>query len=196
MKKIPTIFVRDLMTHLVVNEVMPGCEWVFKGEGVPTRKYDGSPVLIRNGQNFKRYELRVHEGRTAPAGFEPCDPVDVVTGKQVGWVPITDRPDDKWFREACSRLEGHPDMRDGTYEACGPHFQHNPEKFNFDVLVRHGIAVLESTGNPQGPTLKRPTFELLRYYLAHHDVEGIVWHHSDGRMAKIKARDFGIRRGH
>ena len=23
-------------------------------------------------------------------------------------------------------------------------------------------------------------------------IEGIVWHHPDGRMAKIKARDFGI----
>ena len=24
------------------------------------------------------------------------------------------------------------------------------------------------------------------------DIEGIVWHHPDGRMAKIKRRDFGL----
>ena len=34
----------------------------------------------------------------------------------------------------------------------------------------------------------------IRDYLADTPVEGIVWHHhQDGRMAKIKARDFGIR---
>ena len=27
------------------------------------------------------------------------------------------------------------------------------------------------------------------------DVHRIVWHHEDGRMAKIKGRDFGIKRG-
>ncbi|MFM9701120.1 hypothetical protein ACKI2D_48545, partial [Streptomyces europaeiscabiei] len=31
-------------------------------------------------------------------------------------------------------------------------------------------------------------------YLSTHDVEGIVWHHPDGRMAKIKGTDFGIKR--
>jgi hypothetical protein len=30
--------------------------------------------------------------------------------------------------------------------------------------------------------------------LAGKDIEGIVWHHSDGRMAKIKLRDFGHKR--
>jgi hypothetical protein len=31
-------------------------------------------------------------------------------------------------------------------------------------------------------------------YLREHDIKGIVWHHPDGRMAKIKGKDFGINR--
>lgn len=38
------------------------------------------------------------------------------------------------------------------------------------------------------------TFEELKVFLKGRDIEGIVWHHRDGRMAKIKARDFGWRR--
>ena len=38
------------------------------------------------------------------------------------------------------------------------------------------------------------TFDGIRDYLRAHDMEGVVWHHPDGRMAKIKARDFGIKR--
>jgi hypothetical protein len=38
------------------------------------------------------------------------------------------------------------------------------------------------------------TFNELREWLSGMDIEGIVFHHPDGRMAKIKKRDFGIRR--
>lgn len=34
----------------------------------------------------------------------------------------------------------------------------------------------------------------LRSYLANKDIEGIVWHHPDGRMVKIKGKDFGLKR--
>jgi hypothetical protein len=37
-----------------------------------------------------------------------------------------------------------------------------------------------------------PTFDELRDYLSEGSIEGIVFHHNDGRMAKIKCRDFGI----
>ena len=48
MKKIPTVFARDPETNLryVKDEVTPGCEWVFAGEGVATRKYDGTCVMF------------------------------------------------------------------------------------------------------------------------------------------------------
>ena len=37
-------------------------------------------------------------------------------------------------------------------------------------------------------------FAGLRQYLRLGAIEGIVWHHPDGRMVKIKAKDFGFRR--
>jgi hypothetical protein len=38
------------------------------------------------------------------------------------------------------------------------------------------------------------SFDELREWLAGKDIEGLVWHHPDGRMAKIKLRDFGLPR--
>jgi hypothetical protein len=35
----------------------------------------------------------------------------------------------------------------------------------------------------------------LREWLLDRDIEGLVFHHPDGRMAKIKLRDFGLKRG-
>lgn len=37
------------------------------------------------------------------------------------------------------------------------------------------------------------SFEGLNRHLAENCDEGIVFHHPDGRMAKIKRRDFGLR---
>ena len=38
-------------------------------------------------------------------------------------------------------------------------------------------------------------FAGLRAFLAGQDTEGLVFHHPDGRMGKIKLRDFGLKRG-
>lgn len=37
-------------------------------------------------------------------------------------------------------------------------------------------------------------FDALREYLRGRDIEGVVWHHPDGRMVKIKGKDFGLKR--
>ena len=44
-----------------------------------------------------------------------------------------------------------------------------------------------ANGNGAAPTT-------IKAYLADGKIEGIVWHHPDGRMVKIKAKDFGIKR--
>ena len=36
------------------------------------------------------------------------------------------------------------------------------------------------------------TFDGLHRWLCAHPVEGLVFHHPDGRMAKIKRRDYGL----
>lgn len=60
-----------------------------------------------------------------------------------------------------------------------------PEGFDHHVLLRHGEHYL-----PDAPR----SFAELKKYLTERDIEGIVWHHADGRMVKIKAKDFGIKR--
>jgi hypothetical protein len=37
---------------------------------------------------------------------------------------------------------------------------------------------------------RRPVSALVAAYLHARPYEGIVWHHPDGRMAKLKKRDF------
>jgi hypothetical protein len=175
MKKIISLFQRNYEgDHMVRDEVVPGAEWVLAGEGIPTRKHDGTCSMIRGGKLFKRHEVK--NGRKPPDGFEPASDPDPVTGKQQGWLPVGDGPDDAWHREAFD-----PSLEDGTYELCGPKVQGNAEKFPKHVLIRHGSEKLDD--------LPR-NFQFIKDYLAASTIEGIVWHHPDGRMVKIKARDF------
>jgi hypothetical protein len=195
MKKIPTIFERNEDRSRVIDKVNPGCEWVLAGEGIATRKYDGTCCLLRGGKLFKRRELRA--GDVRPVNFEEVD-YDAKTGKVVGWVPIGDGPEDRWHREALVRaivpvlVMGQPvglgldGLEDGTYELLGPKVQGNVERRPRHVLQMHSMAKTY-------PTAPRD-FDGLKSWLATRDIEGIVFHHSDGRMAKIKLRDFGLKR--
>lgn len=181
MNKIISLFARNYDgDRLVRDEVVPGAEWVQAGEGVATRQYDGTCCLVRDGKLYKRYTLK--HGRAAPEGFEPVTEVDPNTGKQEGWVPVGDREDDRWHREAWVRDAAYID---GTYELCGPKVQGNPEGFVNHVLLRHGAEVIDWPPR---------SFDALRAYFGCNPIEGIVWHHSDGRMVKIKGKDFGIKR--
>lgn len=181
MIKIPTIFVRDMSKQpaLVTPEWVPGCEWVRDGEGVATEKYDGTSCLVRDGKLYKRRELR--QGDTAPAGFESLG-TDENTGKTVGWVPVGDGPDDKYHREGFERL---PSAIDGTYELMGPKVQGNKNRLPAHTLIRHADALVF------GDTPR--DFDSLKAWLSERLVEGVVWHHPGGRMAKIKRRDFGLK---
>lgn len=174
MKKVISLYQRNYDgDRLVRDEVVPGAEWVVDGEGIATRKFDGTCCMVRDGKLYKRYDAK--QGKTPPVGFEPAQDADPVTGHWPGWIPVGDGPDDKWHRDAWK--DGTPD---GTYELCGPKIQGNPERFNIHVLIRHGD---EQIDPPR-------TFDGLRNYLGERVIEGIVWHHPDGRMVKIKRKDF------
>jgi hypothetical protein len=183
-QKIISLFQRNYKGDWKVrDEIVPGAEWVRDGEGVATRKYDGTCCLVRDGKLFKRYEIKPESEQ--PAGFEPANEVDERTGKQQGWVPVTDAPEDKWHREAFMKGKNIP-FSDGTYELLGPRIQGNPEKYTEHLLLPHSQATI---------LLDAPRdFTGLKAYFASNDIEGIVWHHPDGRMVKIKAKDFGIKR--
>ena len=185
MKKIPTMFERDWNgdRSRVLNQINPVAQWVFDGEGVATRKIDGTCCMIRAGALFKRLELR--PGDKPPADFELADRDDE-TGKTIGWVPVGVGPEDKFHREAWSReIRTIPD---GTYELVGPKVQGNPEKFDEHLLIPHGEGLAGAID------VVPRTFDGLREWFTGRDIEGVVFHHPDGRMAKIKKRDFGLKR--
>ena len=185
MKKIISLFQRNYDgDKLVRNEVVPGAEWVLAGEGIATRKFDGTCCMVRGAKLYKRYDAK--HGKTPPAGFEPAQEPDPVTGHWPGWLPVGDGADDKYHREAweyllkvCHVTGGKP--IDGTFELCGPKVQGNPEKFQDHQLIPHGIWFLD--GCPRD-------FDGIKAFLENAGIEGIVWHHPDGRMAKIKRKDF------
>jgi hypothetical protein len=180
-KKIPTLFVRDRATHLVTDEITPGCVWVFTEAGVrATKKWDGTCCLIRDGKLYKRYELK--PGREAPADFEQED-FDEITGKAFGWLSVGEGPEDRWHRDAFSIGP----WVDGTYELCGPKVQGNPERFMRHGLFLHGGAKVFFHGKPYRDVLVK--------FFEENNIEGIVFYGSDGKRAKIKGRDFGIKRG-
>ncbi len=184
MQKIISLYQRNYDgDRLVRDEVVPGAEWVIAGEGTATRKLDGTCCKVAGRKLYKRYDLK--PGKEAPWGFEMVEH-DPVTGKSFGWVPVLHGPEDKWHRAAweAEQPEGLPD---GTYELCGPKVQGNPEKLGAHVLIAHNDEELVLSNVPR-------TYAEIKRYLSNTSIEGIVWHHDDGRMVKIKAKDFGIKR--
>ena len=197
MRKIPTLFVRDKEDpSRVTEEVTPGCEWVLKGEGVPTRKYDGTCCMVRDTKLYKRREVKKPKSEHEAQSFEnkliamEFEQVDDLPNKVIGWVPVGDGPEDKWHREAIGRFLGRGQSADGTYELVGPRVQGGAESsFVMHDLVKHGAVLY---GTEDLTTMNLTTFSEIRHSLKSMDAEGIVWHHADGRMAKIKRRDFGF----
>lgn len=184
MQKIISLFQRNYETdRLVRDEVTPGAEWVINGEGIATRKWDGTCCLIEKGQLFKRYDAK--KGKTPPEGFMPAQEPDPVTGHWPGWVKISDTGnEDKWHREAFMNTPTDDLALGGTYELVGPRINGNQEGFEKHFLIPHGADILERAPR---------TFNELKDWLDQLRIEGIVWHHPDGRMVKIKKRDFGLK---
>ena len=190
MKKIPTLFRREFEAHRVVRidpDVTPGLEWVLAGEGVATEKVDGACCAVIDGKFYKRYDAKKNKKgvmKTPPAGAIPCDDPDPVTGHWPHWVPVDERdPADHWFVEAYKAATDGT-LPDGTYEAVGLHFQTNPYGMDHDVVVRHGVKVID---------LPDRSFEGIRDYLATHNIEGVVFWKDSQPRCKIKRKDFGLK---
>ena len=53
MKKISTLYKKDPNDLSgVINEIAPENKWVIDGEGVPTRKFDGTATAIIGGVTY------------------------------------------------------------------------------------------------------------------------------------------------
>lgn len=220
MKKIPSLFVRDyekviIDSHnitismsekgevsegtsgniykkgrfLATPEITPGCEWVINGEGTATRKWDGTAVMIKDGALYKRYDAK--HGKTPPDGFIPCQDPDKITGHWPGWVKLyhmNRSGADKWIWEAFwNTFPVGTQFPDGTYEAIGPKIGGNNEKADRHFMYKHGE-------DPVFTIERIPrSFESIGDFLHTLNIEGIVYHHPDGRMCKVKRSDFGFK---
>jgi hypothetical protein len=185
MKKISTLFKKDPNNlGRVINEINVENQWVFDGEAIATRKFDGTAIAIINGELYKRYDVK--KGKQAPVDAIPCQEADPISGHHPHWLKCDrNKAEDKYFFEGFDALEN---KEDATYELCGEKVQSNPEKINGHKLIKHGSELL------QLPSLN---FEDLKAYLSDpsNNIEGIVFHHkSDERMCKLRKSDFGIRR--
>lgn len=204
MKKISVLFQQDHENDRLLPEVRADHAWVLAGEGVATVKFDGTSCLWRDGQLWKRYDRKLnkaayqrrergevlgdlHEGlfKVPPAGFVPCEAApDPVTFHWPGWVPVSETdPGDQWHREALAHWHADARVEGQTYELVGPALSKNPYHLPRHELWRHGAQVVD---------LPDRSFEAIAQFLAEHEVEGLVFHHPDGRMAKIRRKDFGL----
>jgi hypothetical protein len=160
-----------------INKINEKSSWALT-EGIATRKFDGTSCAIIEGKLYKRFDKK--KGRVLPKGGVECCKADKKTGHHPHWVPCL--PDDKHHWEAFEKLE---EIKDGTFELCGPKIQKNKEQIEGHCLIEHGRDIVE---------VKDRTFEGIKRLLEEVDMEGFVFHHPDGRMCKIRKKDFGIKR--
>jgi hypothetical protein len=168
----------------VVDRPRAECSWVFEGEGVGTEKLDGTNIrlTVRSGQ-----VVRVEKRRNPTKAQKQQGIID-------GWYADADEysSQDKWIFAAAQATDvsGWPDG-EHPCEAVGPSIQGNTLGLDGATCVPFNMTVPSYDDVPR-------TFDGLRAYLADlesryapgHLAEGIVFHHADGRRAKIKRKDF------
>ncbi len=195
MKKMPCLLIRryyGLDSFTLTDQITPGCEWVFNGAGIATRKWDGTACAIISGMLYKRFDAkRKPDGtqKSIPIGAIPCDKPDIITGHHPHWVHTSyaGKQDEHhisaWL--AFLRANEFKTPIDGTYELIGPPIGNNPEGVDRLMFKRHGDVVLEVPRTIDGITK----------YLANNVIEGIVFANPDGRFCKIRRKDFGFKWG-
>jgi hypothetical protein len=183
MEKIPTLFERDENFH-VVNRPRAECAWVFEGAGVGTEKLDGTNVrlTVRSGQLVRVEKRRNPSKAQKKAGIIDGWYVDTVEGTG----------EDKWILAAAANTDvtGWPDGEHAC-EALGPRVQGNPLGLDDHVCVPFNLVAPTLDEVPRDyDRLWDFLAQLESRYAPGHLAEGIVFHHPDGRRAKIKRKDF------
>lgn len=179
MQKIPTLFLRNPENmKLVTMEVNPEAAWVLAGEGKPTIKRDGTNAQVRviNGYRDFVWKRRNPTREQKLQGAEPTyipanqdDPAEKPLWAAVNATDFSTWPDGEWPVEVLG-----PKSQGGVESSV-------PYLYPFTLWPEW----IPLAGDPRD-------FYTIHNYLAIHLIEGIVWHHPDGRMSKIKRRDFGL----
>lgn len=188
MKKIPTLFRRD-DNGVITRALAIGVD---VRELRATVKVDGACCMVRDGKLYKRRELKKqHE---TPVDFELID-TDPVTDKRVGWMPVTDAPEDKWFRAGFDDIKttfasaGYT-VPDGTYELLGPKINGNPTKQERHTLSKHGVNGCGIAPGLEGSWKFDELKDVLLQDWWPDEWEGIVWWDHEKPVCKIKVKDF------
>ncbi len=210
MKKIKTLFLRDYSKKgkPVINEVNPDCQWVLDGEGHATEKFEGTACMWFAGMLWRRrFRNMTKSGKrkfaaglppeqfdmerdfqSAAPQWRPATPRwDGVTKQWPGWLPVDPHnPSDRYHRYGLEWALGvfGPALPEGTYELVGRKVQGNYYDLSDIQLWPHGLLRFSDVVVPR-------SYEGLYVFLGGANIEGVVWHHPDGRMAKIKRADFG-----
>jgi len=182
MQKIETIFDRDERFR-VTPKIRAGTEWVFANEGIATEKVDGTNVRlsIQSGKVIRVEKRRNPTTEEKAQGIEP-DYIDA----------HRDAPEDKHIFRAVDGTDTAT-WPDGAWpcEAIGPKIQGNPLGLQNPICYPFSFRPIEIPSVPRTYEGLRAFFKTFdSIYSPGHKAEGIVFHHPDGRMAKIKARDF------
>lgn len=189
MKKMSTLYIKDPndLSRIIEEEFDKDNLWVFDKGVKATRKFNGTSCAIIEGELYKRFDAK--KGGKIPDGAIPCCEANLITGHHPHWVKCSrSNPSDKYHWEAYDSQEN---LEDGTYELIGKKVQKNAEGvLGCHKLVKHGLveytewdkeSILESVDN-------------LKSFFRLENIEGIVFHHPDGRMCKIRKKDFGMKR--
>ena len=162
----------------ITGEYTPGCEWVGGGEGVATFPVDGHPVRVGHGW-YDGPQLWVELLLPSP-GSDTWQ-----------WVPYGRGPAGlvAHLEEALGRVDtagrGQPTVdgwAEGLYELTGPSVGTNPETYIHHVLVPVDVIAFPAPTDLEG--LRQ--FDWRRH-------PAVVWHHPDGRRARLSAADLTIR---
>lgn len=205
MRKIPRLFLPSGKEDgTCSSEIDPQCYWVLN-YGYPTRKFDGTCCMVRDGKLYARMQIKEKRLRklradnpawqplhvllqAAPTGFEPF-----YFGNQriYGWVPAETADNCNKHRLYLQQAGGIASWyEDGTYELCGPGVNGNHDRFKELQLVKHGawgITDLDYRGMDSCVL-----YEVLKRYLTDHPFEGIVFKGPSGLYAKICRQHFGL----
>lgn len=216
MQKIPTIFTRG-PDFKVVPEWNPDCEWV-ASMSFATEKLDGTNVRVRleiGGDDGDVDQQLWLDKRRNPSKAEKAagvEPGYVMASRN-------DPADKHIYRALDNTLDAIIAGGVGEYycEAIGPKIQGNPLALPTPRLVcfatqdgpEHSGLIGDSVPTiPLKRGAGRLTFDMIRdvvlntnsLYQAGHveleplqppaKIEGLVFHHHDGRMAKVKRKDF------
>ena len=187
---IPVVFHLDDKGH-AYNTFANGMNWVVNGDGIATILYDGRPAFIEAQRVFRRFDLK--KGDPQPSGFklfmvsaaEHSRYLDGSYDVKRGWLRVLfgSEPmeqDIPYLEAHAAWTKGQTGMNDGLYECI-----ETPDGFRF---VSH-------TGDESILDGVKRTFEGMFDFLREckPPIKGIVFHHPDGRMAKIRRKDFGLK---